>query len=60
MQRADRGESHRSTPGPSVVAGRLRTVACKQHPTFRKSDSAVEIHKIIAILPFEIAGGAHN
>ena len=60
MQCADCGESHCSTPGSSVVASRLRTIACKQHPTLRKSDSAVEIHKIIAILPFEIAGGAHN
>ena len=60
VQRVDGGERHRSTPRGSVAPRRLRTVASKQHPTFRKSDSAIELDKVIAILPFEIAGGAHD
>ena len=60
MQRVDRGEGHRSTPRGGVAPRRLRTVASKQHPTFRKSNSAIEVDKVIAILPFEIAGGAHD
>jgi hypothetical protein len=60
MQRVDSGERHRSTPRAGVVPRRLRTVASKQHPTFRKSNSAIEVDKVIAILPFEIAGGTHN
>src|SRR4029434_6947062 len=60
VQRIERCERHRSTPCSGVFPRRLRTVARKQHPTFRKSNSAVEIDKVIAILPFEIAGGAHD
>src|SRR4029077_8886210 len=60
VQRVDGGEGHRSTPRGGVFPRRLRTVAGKQHPTFRKSNSAIEVDKIIVILPFEIAGGAHD
>ena len=52
----------------SVIAPRHAAVSLRgaadrrrqQHPTFRKSDSAIELDKVIAILPFEIAGGAHD
>ena len=60
VQRVDGGERHRSAPPAGVVPRRLRTVAGKQHPTFRKSNSAIEVDKVIAILPFEIAGGARD
>src|SRR5262245_3206045 len=60
MQRVDGGEGHRSSPCSGIVPRRLRPVARKQDPTVRNSSSAIELNKVIAILPFEIAGGAHN
>jgi hypothetical protein len=60
VERVDGGEGHRSTPRGGVFPRRLRTVASKQHPTFRKPNSTIEVDKIIPILPFEIARGAYN
>src|SRR5262249_8731905 len=60
VQRTDGSEGHCSTPRGGIVARRLRTVARQHNPTVCKSDSAVEIDKVIAILPFGITGGTHD
>jgi hypothetical protein len=52
LQRVDRGERHRTAPGGRIAPRTLRTVARKHQPTFPNSNSAVEIDKVIAILPF--------
>jgi hypothetical protein len=38
----------------------LGPVSGQKHPAFSESDCAIKLDEIISILPFEIAGGAHD
>jgi len=60
MQRIRSRERHCATPGGSIVPRVLRPVSGQKHPAFRESDCAIKLDEIIAILPFEIAGGSYD
>jgi hypothetical protein len=60
MERMNGGERHCATPRGSVVPRMLGPVSGQKHPAFSESDCAIKLDKVIVILPFEIAGGAHN